>query len=320
MEILLNNYKVELIKVNKYNTNEHILNCLPIYIINLSTDIIRRKYIKFLMNKMKINHTLVIVNKIDDEFYNEFLKTKSNLDRNRLGCVMSHLYCIRECINSNYNKFLIFEDDIIFHKNLSKLLTYEVINQSYDMLMLGAIDFSLKLNSQNAKIIDKENAISIYNPSRMVLGAHANIYTLQFAKDFFKYKMENAVTEFDTDYMKFYKTHTISVCLPNLIICELSTTNLGHHFGPISKNQNAYYLGKAFPSNFTYKEYNYITINFIEFTNNVEVMLLNDFEKIVDLYIEKCRQCDEDLKEKLKDDLLNGGYNLNDLKNIIKTN
>lgn len=320
MENLLNNYKVQLSNVNKFNTSEHILNCLPIYIINLSTDVIRRKYIKFLMNKMKINYNLVIVNKIDDVFYEDFLKTESKLDKNRLGCVLSHLYCIRECINSNYKRFLIFEDDIVFHKNLPKLLSYELINQSYDMLMLGAVDFSLKLNSQNAKIIDEENSLSIYNPERMVLGAHANIYTLEFAKHFYKYKMENKVMEFDTDYMKFYKTHTISVCLPNLIVCELSTTNLGHHFGPISKMQNAYYLGKAFPSTFTYSDYNYITIDFIEFINNVDVMLINDYQKIVDLYIKKCRHCHEDLKEKLKEDLLNGGYNLDDLKNIIKTN
>ena len=124
IEELLNNYEI-IIENNEYIN--HSLIDIPVYVINLDKDKYRRGYIKFIMNKMKINYNLIIVKTIKEETRVLFNKDKNN-DKDTtngvIGCFLSHLWCIKHAINEKKKDyFLILEDDIVFNKkaNMTKL-------------------------------------------------------------------------------------------------------------------------------------------------------------------------------------------------------
>ena len=81
-------------------------NC-PTYVINLTERNDKKKYIEKLFNKQKIKF----------EFYRP-IKNESNP---RKGCLESHLHLIKNAIKNNYEKILIFEDDVKFLKSIHEI-------------------------------------------------------------------------------------------------------------------------------------------------------------------------------------------------------
>jgi len=292
---ILNEYNVDANLIINGSPKTNILNNFPIYVINLKKDIYRRSYIKYLFKKWEINYTLVIVNKVTITDINKWQIQQRFRHLGQLGCVLSHMWCLNNAINSNYNKFIIFEDDIIFHKNfndyIAKYLTYDL-----DLLMLGACDFELEDNIVNINIDN-----DLYFPKVNALGAHANIYSLNFAKTLFDHKIKNdTIIEFDKDYSIFYDSYKIGICYPNLVICELSTTNINHFFSPLKRQDHNYYIDKCFMGKINYNNYNCIILEAIKYIyeNNI-LNKSKDYKEAIGFYIDKIR------------------YNLN-IKNIIE--
>ena len=86
---------------------------------------------------------------------------KNNLTTGELGCLLSHIYILEDAINNNYENILIFEDDVIFHKNFLnkfyKNYKYLIQNEKkFDIIYLGA---SQKHNWNNV-IIKKKYMIA----------------------------------------------------------------------------------------------------------------------------------------------------------------
>jgi GR25 family glycosyltransferase involved in LPS biosynthesis len=81
-------------------------NC-PTYVINLIERNDKKSYIEKLFNKQKIKF----------EFYRP-TKNESNPKR---GCLESHLHLIKNAIKNNYEKILIFEDDVKFLKSIHEI-------------------------------------------------------------------------------------------------------------------------------------------------------------------------------------------------------
>jgi len=315
MENIIKNYYPTIINYNNGGINDNILNNYPIFVINLKDNVERRNYINYLMSTMKINYNLVMVDKIDNDSYSKMGNKNIKTDNNKLGCVISHLFCIKLCIDSNYNKFIIFEDDIIFHKRINELCTLELLNIDFDMIMLGACDFNLNHNKQ---MVHKNfSDLYIYKPTRQALGAHANIYTLSFAKTLYDYKIKPPVVEFDSDFKRFYQKHNIYVCMPNLVVCELSTSNLNHYFGyNNSTKYNMNIIINIFPENFTYKDYKYITIHFINYVKeNYNFKHEFTLNEIVNNYV-KLFNISETMKKSLSDSLIYSGYSIEDIKKM----
>jgi GR25 family glycosyltransferase involved in LPS biosynthesis len=318
MNQLLNNYRVKIFNNYRFDVSENILNTIPIFIINLKSNVTRRQYIKYLMNNMKINYTLILVNEIPDYLYDSINKKITILKKGKLGCVLSHLYCLKLAIERNKEKFLIFEDDIIFHKSFDKLFTQDLLNYNSDLMMLGACDFNYNINRNEIISLDNSD-MSLYKPTKPALGAHANIYTLRFAKQLFDYKINNYILEYDTDFHKFYNDYNIVICFPNLVVCELSTSNLNHNYGHNNALLNDSFVKRCFPENFTYNDYRYITISFIEFIkeNNIfDKNIIHSFEELVDYYLNytKMIQCK---KKELKEYFINSSYSIIKIKQII---
>jgi GR25 family glycosyltransferase involved in LPS biosynthesis len=315
MEEIINNYWVKRLNFVNGDNTTNILNMFPIYVINLKKDIYRRCYMIHLLNQLGINYSLIIVNEFNIKDKQNINVKNNRISLGQIGCVLSHLWCINDAIKSNYEKFIIFEDDIIFHKNFNELIQ-KYVHFNLDLLMLGACDFNL-----NQNLISNPNVVDLYYPTELALGAHANLYSLNFAKVFYNYKLTNLINEFDVDYTEFYRDYKIAICYPNLIICELSTSNIQHNYGPLNVHPHKHYINRCFPVNFTYNDYNYIIIDIIKFIVETKVLIHNNtYIDIIKIYTEQLT-LKEEQKSEMFSRLTNNLYDYTDLisiKNMIR--
>jgi glycosyl transferase family 25 len=270
---ILNNYRLKLIDI-KNTENEKFINetISKIYVINLKKDRIRRNYIKVIMKKYNINFTFVKVYEIDNDTYH-LLNEKNLLTRGEVGCMLSHLWCLRDIIQHNYKNAIIFEDDIIFHKHFHSLFE-KIYNSKYNFLILGACDFSF--NSMN-----KYNVINnLYVPnknSKKVYGAHGNYYSLLGAKKMFEIRTMN-ISFFDKDYYYMFEYFKDSsyICYPNLVVSDISTTNLEHRYPFFSIEEKNYYE-KCF-TNFHFKHYHFIYLCILIENKHITIEDTDDYE------------------------------------------
>lgn len=299
----LDKYPVILQEINNSSTN--VLN-LPVFVINLDSDKYRRGYIKFVMKRMNLNYTLVIVKQISEQVAKQITSVRKSV----AGCCLSHLWCIRNAILKSHSHFLILEDDIVFHKNFLNLIK-RVNYKNYDMVQLGGCDFNLRSNlGKNTN----KNDFRIYHPTKNALGAYGNIYNIGFAKMLLNQKITN-FNEFDVNMHIFYKKYQIGVCYPNLITSELSTSNLGHKFS-VFDAKNKRYTNNCH-INFDYGDYDFIWVIFLEYcfeqytaNNNI----LNDYEILVSKFTEKIGKCNEEINKVL----LSNNYTHDDILEIMK--
>jgi GR25 family glycosyltransferase involved in LPS biosynthesis len=239
------------------------------------------------MKKLNIDFTLVVVERITNENYT-IINSNSNISKCEAGCLISHLWCLNDIIKNNHENAIIFEDDIILHKNFKNMLT-ERLKTNYDLLLLGACDFSF--SQYNYKNIQN----NVYNPSTFdkLYGAHANYYSLEGAKKIFELKTQN-VSFFDSNYKEifnYFKTKS-AICYPNLVVSDISTSNLNHSYNFLSLNEKHYY-NKCF-KNFNFHNYNFIYLNILknseinynyfknyeEYMNHVLYIFFYDTEKV----------------------------------------
>uniref|UniRef100_A0A6C0LHF3 Glycosyl transferase family 25 domain-containing protein n=1 Tax=viral metagenome TaxID=1070528 RepID=A0A6C0LHF3_9ZZZZ len=334
---ILNNYKVDIYEITNTKKKTFInMRIKKIFVINLADNTIRRNYILMLMKKYNINFSLIVVNRISQKVHS--LIKNNRITKEELGCTLSHMWCLREIIKNNYENAIIFEDDIIFHKNFKEMFM-DIFQHEYDFLLLGACDFSfqhlhkkLLLNTDNElqiknQIIDHVDNISeqqdntfeeqqdntlqedtfeehqentlqedtfeeppedtipeiqfvtkemntldsvssvknMYRPDQnavKVYGAHANYYSLHGAKVMFESKRDN-ISFFDKSYLLMFDTfeNTSFICYPNLVVSDISTSNLNHSYPFLSKSEDSYY--KRCFDNFQFTDYNFIYLDII---------------------------------------------------------
>lgn len=282
--------------------NQHVE---KIYVINLLSDKLRGLYIKFIMEKFNINYTLVQVNKPSTTIYNEICRiAKQGTKKMRIGevgCFMSHMWCLNDAISKNYQSIIIFEDDIIVHKQLDELLQKTLLTKPFDFLLLGAADHGF--NKGNSLLV-KDN---IYIPeNNVIIGAHSIYYSLFGAKKMFEIRLKEPVY-FDRGFkeiIKSFDSNKTGVCYPNLFTVENSTTNIDHHFGITKHKYNDYYYKTCY-SNFNFNDYYFIYLDlFAKFmlediksyenitTNEQLIKLLlanyfNNDKELIDFHFEK---------------------------------
>jgi GR25 family glycosyltransferase involved in LPS biosynthesis len=312
---LLNNYavrKYEIINSSISKVEQNPLNHFPIYVINLKENKTRRAYIKHLFKKHNINYNLIVVNRFKYETQQERVP---KLLEPVIGCILSHMWCLKNAIFKGFEKFIIFEDDIVFHKNFNQLfqrVLEDNSNLNVDLLMLGALDLHLE---DGLKGWNESSAI--YFPTSNLLGAHANMYSLPFAKEFYFHKLHaTEILEFDCEYREFMDKYKIGICIPNLVICELSTTNINHNFSPLVHASRFNTYKKWMPKDFTYYDYEYITIAFIDFVKNEMQIRGNNvatLEEMLELFKTGFRSKHLDY---LNDAMVKSGYTLEDVVTI----
>ena len=260
MSDLLDKYKVNVYKIINNENQINIINTIveKVYVINLKKDRIRRNYIKVLFEKYNINYDLIIVEQISEEIYHLFKGAQKKLSKNEVGCSLSHLWCLKNMIENNYLNCIIFEDDVIFHKDF-EFKFKELFNKKkidFDFLSFGGCDFDFSsINFKN--IINEYNLYQPDSISKRCYGAHANYYSLNGAKYIFKVKTL-FFSFFDNNNFFIFKhfKNTAFICYPHLIVSEISTTNINHIYPFFSLNEKKYY-SKCF-QNFSFHDYHFI--------------------------------------------------------------
>ena len=255
---IIKNYDIIVENIVQPNLiNNKINNIIDkIFVINLTKDIIKKNYILLLMKKYNLNFTLVNVPLISTETYN--LCNNKRITKGELGCTISHLWCLNQIILNKYKNAIIFEDDIILHKDFTNLFLQLDITK-FDFLLLGAHDMNFsKLNYKNVKN-------NLYLPdknSKNLFGAHANYYSLKGAKRMFNIRT-SSISFFDKEYMLMFNHYesTSAICYPNLVISNISSSSLNHEHQICSEIEDEYYT-KCFKK-FQFNDYNFIYINIL---------------------------------------------------------
>ncbi len=263
MDNIINNYTPIQTLITNDIECENIINkhVDKIYVINLKVDKIRCAYMKILFNKLKINYELIQVIRPSKKVYNQVIKLSKSSSKKmtigEVGCYLSHMWCLKNMIKNNYKKAIIFEDDIIVHKNYKELFEKIVLAKDYDFLMLGAADHGF--NKGNKELI-KNN---IYIPQNyVIMGTHAIYYSHHGASVIYDYRLKNPVY-FDKNLKKlftFFNETRTGVCSPNLFTVENSTSNLGHNFGIVKYKYNDYYYNECY-ANFDFTHYHFIYLD-----------------------------------------------------------
>jgi len=277
---MLENYNVKTLNIKN---NGNILNNYTekIYVINLEKNIIRKKYILTIMKKFGISFILVIVNKIKNNHYQEYCKYKKNISISELGCGLSHLWCLNNIVKNKYKNAIIFEDDIIFHKNYEPKFFNIIEKQHYDFLLLGACDFHFSdINYKNIT----ENMYRPHPNYNKVYGAHAIYYSLSGAS----YMLENKLKKFaffDYNFNKIFShfKNTAFICYPNLVVTELTTSDNNHSYELFSEKEK-YFYSKCF-IDFNFKDYHFIYLNLLEelFVHKKKYKYYKEFKERIDL-------------------------------------
>jgi len=253
----IKNYKVKIINIINDSNSELNKIVKRIFVINIKEDIYKRNYIIVLMQKYKINFTLVIVERISDNLYNEIC-SNSLISQSELGCCISHLWCLYQIIKNNFENAIIFEDDIIFHKDFIRnfLNIYDI---KFDFLLLGAHDYCFsKFNYKNIK----NNLYFPNEKSNYLYGAYANYYSLEGARRMFSIRISE-VSFFDKEYMLMfnYFKDTSFICYPNLVVTNMTVSSLNHEREFLTNLEFEYYK-KCFIK-FNFSEYNFIYLNIL---------------------------------------------------------
>ena len=274
----IKNYKV--VNINILNDKESIINknVKKIFVINLLEDTIKRNYIIALMKKYGINYTLVIVEKISVKLHKDICFNKSLISKNELGCCLSHMWCLHQILLNKYENAIIFEDDIILHKNFTKMFL-KVYNPNFDFLLLGAHDFNF--STKNYKNVKNNLYRPTENGGNKLYGAHANYYSLKGAKRMFEIRATE-VSFFDKEYMLMfdYYKDTSGICCPNLCVANITDSTLNHKREILSNTEYDYYANCFI--NFNFKNYNFFYANLL--FRDINITENDDYES----YMEKC--------------------------------
>lgn len=116
-----------------------------IYIINLESDVERKNHILVLLEKYDIKS---ITSKVI--FFNGYDYRYKPIEKEQnfigtpggYGCTKSHLGCITDARENNYNTILIFEDDIIVHKLFKSRWNSIIIPDDWKLVHLGAMQIN----------------------------------------------------------------------------------------------------------------------------------------------------------------------------------
>ena len=308
---IIENYKV---KVYYFiNNNNNAINNIvkDIYVINLIKNKARRNYIITIMKKMNINFYLVLVDYITQDI-NNILNINNSITKAELGCTLSHLWCLNQIIKNKQKNAIIFEDDIIFHKNFTNLFT-DLYRPDIDFLMLGACNFSFSKVKPDLFV---NNMYSINELSSRVYGSHANLYSLNGAKFMFNYRCSN-IDFFDKNYhVIFNKLKNSSfICYPNLVVSDISTTDINHQYPFFSIAEENYY-NKCF-INFKFTDYYFIYLNILLKNKNIPIEKNDNYKSYMNKIIYNYFYNDT-LSKKIKERLVWDFFTIEDIKNIIQ--
>ena len=317
---LLLDYNVSKYSFQQLNGNYHFINqhVDHIYIINLESNRIRRNYIHLIMKKMQINYELIVVQPPTEIQLQTIKEINGSLTNGEIGCYLSHMFCYHNAMQNNYKNIIVFEDDIIFHQDFHRLFESIIHQKQYDFLMLGASDYHFrKYNYRNVNPV-----LSTYQPQKInsgILGCHAIYFSKEGYTQMFQERLQYP-TFMDHNLIQFldYFSHSFSICSPNLIVPELSTTNLSHHIWITNHKKENYYFKKCFSTTFSFQHYYYLYLDIFQCITKENIDIELTFEQnimtIIALYFSNNSYHLDNIKRRLRYDF----FTVSDLFELIQ--
>jgi len=195
------------------NTNISINNIFDnIYLLNLDRDIDKYNISKKLLSDFNIKFQrfqAVDGNNLVD---------LDNMNKYAYGCLLSHIKIVEDAIQNNYNKILIFEDDIMIHKdfiNLFGIIYSKLLD--WDMLYLGC--------SQRPNTWYKVDIQDNYYKSYQCNGTFAYAIDSKIYKNILNY-YKTKKSYADTLLHNIQNEFNCYTIIPNLVIADVSVSNI----------------------------------------------------------------------------------------------
>ena len=210
-----------------------------IYIINLEKNIIKKeKSIAQLRNNNILNFEIVdAINTVNNEVYNALYQdtiknmsshfVKYNFNKGALGCLFSHIKCIKDAKQNNYKQILILEDDFNAIINLKKEITdlFDNIDDKWDFIYLGkkqgtkSDSFEIVKNIHNNKDYFDIVEINeyIYRPNYKTWGTHAILIKNTIFDDIIDFE-NKIVGPIDLMLMKLYPRYNFLCVKKDLFV------------------------------------------------------------------------------------------------------
>lgn len=191
-----------------------------IFIVNLKRDIDKKNRCIKMFKKFNI-YNYEFMEAIDGT--RNILKKKHTntkiLNSNALGCLLSHIKILYLSKKRNYNKILIFEDDIIFHKNMNNMFTmiYSKIPKDWKLLYFGTTQ---TLNTwYNINLNDN------YYNSYKCNGTFAYAINMSIYNKLFKliWSKKNNIDTLLHNIQNDCKCYTM---IPNIVISDVTASNI----------------------------------------------------------------------------------------------
>lgn len=191
-----------------------------VYIINLDRRPDRMNKMKNLMKKYNISYErFPAIDGNREDIKNEWKKLQNTIIQtpNALGCLMSHLAIIKDAKKNNYNKILIFEDDLLFHKNFNGALNkIKYLPKDWKLLYLGASQISVH--------IDNIKKNGFYYKAVRTDGAFAYIIDSSIFDELID-MLEIKDGPVDYLYKRIQEKYNCYVMWPNLIIANVAESD-----------------------------------------------------------------------------------------------
>jgi GR25 family glycosyltransferase involved in LPS biosynthesis len=218
-----------------------------IYVINLKKNFLRKQISIHQLKQYNIENYTIIdainsTNYIYKNIYNDIIKNMSQdfIDYNfrigALGCLLSHIECIKDAVKNNYKQIIILEDDFLLKNNfLNEFNTfYNRLNSTHsnwDLVYLGkkqgtqeiTLNPLIHSNKELTKIVDINDII--YKPNYTTWGTHALMIKNTIFNEILNYE-KNIIGPIDLLMMTSYDKFNFYSIKNDLIISDETESDI----------------------------------------------------------------------------------------------
>ncbi len=181
------------------------------YVIHMINSIERKQNINLMESKLK--KCINIFNAIDgnnitniNDYDSELKCTIKTINKNLLGCYLSHYLLIKQLINNNINDnyTVIFEDDFnINYDNLDGIIKNIISSVTeFDIIFLGLLNSKPDIN---IKLYN-----NIYNTTHVLWGTHALLFNNKSLHKIYN-ELQNMNEVMDEKYSNLYKLDNFKI-------------------------------------------------------------------------------------------------------------
>lgn len=217
-----------------------------IYIINLEYQHIKKRKCILQLKKYNVtNYTFFSAintcnnSYIYDKMYENIIKNmapefiKNNFTKGALGCILSHIECLKDAKKNGYKSILVLEDDFIMINNFDEKMSNFMINvdDNWDFLYLGKkqgkdndiIDININIhNNEKFNKIQECNDF-YYKPNYKTWATHALLIKDTMFDDIINFE-KNIIAPIDLMLMTLYDKYNFYCVKEDLFITYEETT------------------------------------------------------------------------------------------------